>query len=95
MDRDTHRCSKILTAYGNIGYWEFWVTITHIHLNFGGPSGLHEPLGFQNSMKIDIAQEAKAFKQTKGKCASPVDNVFFLQIMMSPDLLIIMLNSIG
>lgn len=28
-------------------------------------------------MKIDIAQEAKAFKQTKGKCASPIDNIFF------------------
>lgn len=28
-------------------------------------------------MKIDIAQEAKAFKQTKDKCANLIDNVFF------------------
>ena len=28
-------------------------------------------------MKIDIAQEANAFKQTKDKCANLTDNVFF------------------
>lgn len=28
-------------------------------------------------MKIDIAQEANAFKQTKDKCANLIDNVFF------------------
>lgn len=66
------------------------MTITCIHLNLGGPSGLYELLGFQNSMKIDITQEAEAFRQTKDNCACPVGKITFL-IMMSPDLLIVVL----
>lgn len=72
----THTGGK-LTAYGNIKGREFWMTITCIHLHLGGPSGLHELLGFQNSMKIDIAQEMETFRQTKDKCACPIDKIFF------------------
>lgn len=69
-----------------------WQLRTFI-LIWGGPSGLYELLGFQNSMKIDTAQEAEAFEQTKGKCANPIDQIFVLQTMMSPELLIAMFDS--
>lgn len=68
-----------------------WKLHAFIFIWVRGPSGLYELLGFQNSMKINIAQEAELLKQTKGKCACPIDKKKFLLIMMSPDLLIIML----
>lgn len=54
------------------------MTMTCIHLNLGGPYGLKELLGFYNSMKIDIVQKAEPFRQTKSKCAYPIDKIYFL-----------------